>query len=214
MSETTHTAIDTAYPGNLFMVVAPSGAGKSTLVNALLAQDKAIRLSISHTTRRPRPGEQNGREYHFITTEEFRVARDRGDFLEWAEVHGNYYATSRVWIEEQMAQGTDVLLEIDWQGAAQVRKVFPQAISVFILPPSQAELEKRLRGRGTDSAETIARRLDAACTEMRQVDQFDYVIINNELQVAIEELCTLVRAARLRTPVVRARKPACFLPVD
>jgi guanylate kinase len=151
MSETTHTAIDTAYPGNLFMVVAPSGAGKSTLVNALLAQDKAIRLSISHTTRGPRPGEQNGREYHFISVDEFRAARDRGEFLEWAEVHGNYYATSRVWIEQQMAQGTDVLLEIDWQGAQQVHKRFSNAVEIFILPPSLTALEERLKKRARTS---------------------------------------------------------------
>ena len=204
----------TPQSGSLFIVSAPSGAGKTTLVRGLLAHDKAVHLSVSFTTRAPRTGETNGVHYHFTSVEDFLARKEQGEFVESALVHGNYYATSRLWLEEQLQGGRDVLLEIDWQGAAQVRKVFPQAISVFILPPSQAELEKRLRGRGTDSAETIARRLDAACTEMRQVDQFDYVIINNELQVAIEELCTLVRAARLRTPVVRARKPACFLPVD
>lgn len=204
----------TPQSGSLFIVSAPSGAGKTTLVRGLLEHDKAVHLSVSFTTRAPRTGETNGVHYHFTSVEDFLARKEQGEFVESALVHGNYYATSRLWLEEQLQGGRDVLLEIDWQGAAQVRKVFPQAISVFILPPSQAELEKRLRGRGTDSAETIARRLDAACTEMRQVDQFDYVIINNELQVAIEELCTLVRAARLRTPVVRARKPACFLPVD
>lgn len=204
----------TPQSGSLFIVSAPSGAGKTTLVRGLLAHDKAVHLSVSFTTRAPRTGETNGVHYHFTSVEDFLARKEQGEFVESALVHGNYYATSRLWLEEQLQGGRDVLLEIDWQGAAQVRKVFPQAISVFILPPSQAELEKRLRGRGTDSAETIARRLDAACTEMRQVDQFDYVIINNELQVAIEDLCTLVRAARLRTPVVRARKPACFLPVD
>lgn len=203
----------TPQSGSLFIVSAPSGAGKTTLVRGLLDRDSAVQLSVSFTTRAPRTGETNGVHYHFTSVEDFLARKERGEFVESALVHGNYYASSRLWLEEQLQNGRDVLLEIDWQGAAQVRKVFPQAISVFILPPSQAELEKRLRGRGTDSAETIAKRLDAACTEMRQVDQFDYVIINNELQVAIEELCAVVRAARLRTPVARARQPACFLPV-
>lgn len=200
--------------GSLFIVSAPSGAGKTTLVRGLLDRDKTVQLSISFTTRAPRNGESNGVHYHFTSVEDFLARQARNEFVESALVHGNYYASSRLWLEEQLQNGQDVLLEIDWQGAAQVRKVFPQAISVFVMPPTMEELERRLRGRGTDSAETIARRLEAACTEMRQVDQFDYVIINNELQVAIEEMCALVRTARLRTPVVRARKPACFLPTD
>jgi len=211
MSETTHTAIDTAYPGNLFMVVAPSGAGKSTLVNALLAQDKAIRLSISHTTRRPRPGEQNGREYHFITTEEFRVARDRGDFLEWAEVHGNYYATSRVWIEEQMAQGTDVLLEIDWQGAQQVHKRFSNAVEIFILPPSLTALEERLKKRGQDEPNVIVRRLLAAGSEMSHASESDYVIINEVFDDALKQLQNVVHATRLRFSSQKARHTELFI---
>ncbi len=211
MSETTHTAIDTAYPGNLFMVVAPSGAGKSTLVNALLAQDKAIRLSISHTTRRPRPGEQNGREYHFISVEEFRAARDRGDFLEWAEVHGNYYATSRVWIEEQMAQGTDVLLEIDWQGAQQVHKRFSNAVEIFILPPSLTALEERLKKRGQDEPNVIVRRLLAAGSEMSHASESDYVIINEVFDDALRQLQNVVHATRLRFSSQKARHTELFI---
>ncbi len=147
------------YPGNLFMVVAPSGAGKSTLVNALLAQDPDICLSVSFTTRAPRPGEQDGQAYHFVSVEEFLRRRRAGEFLESAEVHGNYYATSRLWIEEQMSEGRDVLLEIDWQGAQQVRKKFRNAVGIFILPPSIAALEERLKKRGQDEPNVIARRL-------------------------------------------------------
>ncbi|ABF07742.1 guanylate kinase [Cupriavidus metallidurans] len=211
MSETTHTAIDTAYPGNLFMVVAPSGAGKSTLVNALLAQDKAIRLSISHTTRSPRPGEQNGREYHFISVDEFRAARDRGEFLEWAEVHGNYYATSRVWIEEQMAQGTDVLLEIDWQGAQQVHKRFSNAVEIFILPPSLTALEERLKKRGQDEPNVIVRRLLAAGSEMSHASESDYVIINEVFDDALKQLQNVVHATRLRFSSQKARHAELFI---
>ena len=211
MSETTHTAIDTAYPGNLFMVVAPSGAGKSTLVNALLAQDKAIRLSISHTTRGPRPGEQNGREYHFISVDEFRAARDRGEFLEWAEVHGNYYATSRVWIEQQMAQGTDVLLEIDWQGAQQVHKRFSNAVEIFILPPSLTALEERLKKRGQDEPNVIVRRLFAAGSEMSHASESDYVIINEVFDDALKQLQNVVHATRLRFSSQKARHAELFI---
>jgi len=205
MSETTHTAIDTVYPGNLFMVVAPSGAGKSTLVNALLAQDQSIRLSISHTTRKPRPGEENGREYHFTTVDEFRAARDRGEFLEWAEVHGNYYATSRVWIEQQMAQGNDVLLEIDWQGAQQVRQLVPGTVTVFILPPSKQALQDRMRKRGQDSEAVIAQRLAAAREEMLHFNDFDYVIVNEVFETAVDELCAIFTASRLRRESQKVR---------
>jgi len=191
--------------GTLFIVTAPSGAGKTTLVRALLARDPKVQLSISYTTREPRPGEQNGREYHFVDVDRFCSLRDRGEFLEWAEVHGNYYATSRTWLQEQIAAGRDTLLEIDWQGAQQVRKVFPDAVGVFILPPSFQELESRLRGRGTDSEAVIARRLLAARGEMRHVGEFDYVIINNELQTAVDDLVAVVRAARLRYAKQHAR---------
>ncbi|AUM01097.1 MAG TPA: guanylate kinase [Pseudothauera hydrothermalis] len=191
--------------GTLFIVTAPSGAGKTTLVRGLLARDPKVQLSISYTTREPRPGEQNGREYHFVDVDRFCSLRDRGEFLEWAEVHGNYYATSRTWLQEQIAAGRDTLLEIDWQGAQQVRKVFPDAVGVFILPPSLQELEVRLRGRGTDSEAVIARRLLAARGEMRHVGEFDYVIINNELQTAVDDLVAVVRAARLRYAKQHAR---------
>lgn len=198
--------------GCLFIVAAPSGAGKTTLVRALLSRDAHVRLSVSYTTRAAREGEVNGVHYNFTTSEDFLARRDRGEFLEWALVHGNYYASSRTWLEAELAAGNDVLLEIDCQGAAQVRDIFPDAVSIFILPPSFDVLGKRLHGRGTDSEEVIAQRLIAAEDEMRQVDHFDYVIINNDLQVALDELTTVVRAARLRTAQVRARNPLSFLP--
>jgi len=147
------------HAGRLFLVTAPSGAGKSSLVNALLKLEPTLKLSISHTTRQPRPGEVNGREYHFVSEHEFLAMRDRGEFLESALVHGNYYGTSRIWIEGQMAQGNDVLLEIDWQGARQVRERFDGTVGIFILPPSIEALEWRLHHRGTDSEQTITRRL-------------------------------------------------------
>ncbi len=184
--------------GTLTIVSAPSGAGKTTLVRGVLEQDPALSLSVSYTTRTPRPGEQHGREYNFIDIGNFCVLRDRGEFLEWAEVHGNYYATSRIWIRDQIAAGRDIMLEIDWQGAQQVRKAFPEAVSVFVLPPSVEALEARLRGRGTDSEDVIARRLLAAKGEMRHVGEFEYVILNNELSHAIDDLAAVVKASRLR----------------
>ena len=197
-------------PGTLFIVTAPSGAGKTTLVKGLLARDASVHLSISYTTRAPRPGETDGREYHFVDVAKFRELRDRGEFLEWAEVHGNYYATSRVWLQAQIEAGRDMLLEIDWQGAQQVRKAFPGAVGVFILPPSTDELERRLRGRGTDSEDVIGRRLLAARGEMRHVAEFDYVIINNELPAALDDLVAVVRAARLRYANQHARHLTYF----
>lgn len=196
--------------GNLFVVAAPSGAGKTTLVRLLLAQEPALGLSISYTTRGPRPGEQDGREYHFVTVDAFQAMIARGDFLEWAEVHGNYYGTSKKWIADRLAGGGDVLLEIDWQGAQQVRQLFPQAIGVFILPPSLEELERRLTGRGTDAADVIARRLAAAQAEMRHVGEFDYVIINNELEEALVDLRAVVRASRLSLAAQSDRHAALF----
>lgn len=183
--------------GNLYIVAAPSGAGKTTLVRRLLAEDSAIRLSISYTTRAPRTGEENGREYHFVDVATFKKMIAQGDFLEWAEVHGNFYGTSKSWISSEMAAGRDVLLEIDWQGAQQVRQHFPQAIGVFILPPSLEVLAQRLRGRGTDAEEVIARRLAAAGEEMRHVGEFDYVIINDDLEQALADLLAVSRATRL-----------------
>lgn len=185
------------YSGRLFLVTAPSGAGKSSLVNALLLLEPAIKLSISHTTRAPRPGEENGREYHFVTVEEFEAMKARGDFLESALVHGNYYGTSRVWIEEQMKAGNDVLLEIDWQGARQVRERFAGTVGIFILPPSIEALEWRLHHRGTDSEQTITRRLLGAGAEMAHAPEFEYVIINEDFDAALAQMRAVVIASRL-----------------
>ena len=196
--------------GHLYIVAAPSGAGKTTLVKLLLESDPDICLSISVTTRPPRPGEQNGREYHFVDVPDFLARIDKGEFLEWAEVHGNYYGTSKHWIAAQMESGRDVLLEIDWQGAQQVRKTFPSAIGIFILPPSLTVLQARLSGRGTDSAETIARRLAAARDEMRHVDEFNYVIINDDLQQALSDLQSVVAAAKLQYANQRQRHASLF----
>ena len=197
-------------PGTLFIVTAPSGAGKTTLVSGLLERDPLVRLSVSYTTRAPRTGEVNGQHYHFIDVQGFRALRDKGEFLEWAEVHSNYYGTSKRWLEEQIRAGRDILLEIDWQGAQQVRKVFPKAVGVFILPPSVEELERRLRGRGTDSEDVISRRVLGARGEMRHVAEFDYVIINEDLPAALEDLVAVVRASRLRYANQEARKPEFF----
>ncbi|MGE5492514.1 MAG: guanylate kinase [Actinomycetota bacterium] len=196
--------------GTLYIVAAPSGAGKTTLVRRLLANESEVCLSISYTTRAPRPGEENGREYHFVPVETFRSMIDRGDFLEWAEVHGNFYGTSKRWISDKMAGGSDVLLEIDWQGAQQVRGIFPEAIGIFILPPSLEELERRLTGRGTDSREVIDRRLAAAQAEMRHVGEFDYAIINDDLERALDDLRSILRASRLRLKAQRIRHAALF----
>jgi guanylate kinase len=196
--------------GNLFIVAAPSGAGKTTLVGRLLARDTNLALSISYTTRVPRPGEVNGRDYHFVDESTFAAIRERGEFAEWAEVHGNFYGTSRAQLEARMASGTDVVLEIDWQGAQQVRRQFPSAVGIFILPPSLGELERRLRGRGSDSDAVIERRLAASRNEMRHVDEFDFVIINREVDAALDELISVVKASRLRVSCQRARHPDVF----
>jgi len=196
--------------GLLFIVTAPSGAGKSSLVNAVLADDPALALSISYTTRAPRPGETNGREYHFVDRAAFQRMLDAGEFLESAEVHGNFYATSQKQIANERAAGRDVVLEIDWQGAEQVRRIFPEAIGVFILPPSSAELERRLRARVKDSDAVIRRRLAAAETEMSHAGEFDYVIINNEFEEARRDLAAVVRASRLTLERQSARHPELF----
>ncbi len=198
------------FAGNIFLVVAPSGAGKSTLVNALLARDSAISLSVSYTTRPPRPGEQNGREYHFVTVDEFKARRARGEFLESAEVHGNFYATSRLWIEQHIETGADVLLEIDWQGARQVKAHFPHAVGVFILPPSIHALRERLHKRGQDSQEVIERRLVAAGSEIAHAPEMDHVIINEDFDLALSQLIAVVTAARLRYPSQAARHHDLF----
>lgn len=199
-----------ATSGSLFMVAAPSGAGKSTLVNALLAQEPNIKLSISFTTRPPRPGETDGREYNFITAEQFLERRQQGEFLESAEVHGNYYGTSRVLIEQHMKAGTDILLEIDWQGAQQVKKQFPGAVGIFILPPSIPALEERLKKRGQDEPHIITRRILAAGGEMAHAPEFEYVIINQEFAHALSELNAIVKATRCRFAHQATRNAALF----
>jgi guanylate kinase len=184
--------------GNLFIVSAPSGAGKTSLVNAMLSITPDVDLSVSYTTRSPRPGETDGKEYHFVSRETFLEMAGSGDFLESAEVYGNLYGSSQSWIREATARGRDILLEIDWQGAAQVRRVFPDCISIFILPPSLQVLESRLRARAQDSDEVIARRMQAACDEIAHVAEFDYVIINDKLDDSVRQLQAVVVAAGLR----------------
>jgi len=191
--------------GNLYIVSAPSGAGKTSLVAALLETDGLIRKSVSYTTRAPRPGETEGRHYHFVTPGVFEKMAQAGDFLESAWVHGNHYGTSRRWVEEQLVGNIDIVLEIDWQGATQIRKLLPAIISIFILPPSLETLLQRLNARGQDSPETIKERIDNAREEIAHVADFDYVIINSDFRVAAGELQDIVRAERLRTPHQLAR---------
>jgi guanylate kinase len=184
--------------GNLFIISAPSGAGKTSLVSALLKGNMHIALSISYTTRAPRPGEVDGKDYHFVSREKFLEMAKKGDFLESAEVYGNLYGTSQSWIEKELAAGRDILLEIDWQGAEQVRRLMPHAVSIFILPPSLSALESRLNGRGQDSAEVIERRLHAAQADISHVAEFDYVIINDKLDDAVLQLNAVVIAVGLQ----------------
>jgi len=200
--------------GSLFIVSAPSGAGKSSLVNAVLAEDKELALSISYTTRAPRAGEANGREYHFVDPRTFQAMLERGEFLESAEVHGNLYGTSHKWINETRAGGVDILLEIDWQGAQQVRKAFSDSIGIFVLPPMPflKELEGRLRKRGQDSEEVIRRRLRDAQAEIGHAHEFDYVIINNEFSDAVRDLAAIIRASRLTLSRQAERRPEMFNP--
>ena len=184
--------------GNIFIVSAPSGAGKTSLVKELIARDRRTRKSISYTTRPRRPNEKDGRDYHFVDAATFQNMLESGAFLESARVHGNMYGTGQKWIEEQQMLGYDIILEIDWQGASQVRKLLPNAISVFVLPPSVDALRGRLNKRGQDSEEVIARRLAAARGEVAHVHEFDYVIINDEFDDAVEDLISIVRSTRLR----------------
>lgn len=184
--------------GNVFVVCAPSGAGKTSLVAELLRRDRSARLSVSHTTRAPRSGEQDGRDYHFVSRPVFEGMIEREEFLESAEVHGNLYGTSQAWIDEQIARDVDIVLEIDWQGAQQVRRLIPEAIGIFILPPSPDTLRRRLIDRGQDSTAVIERRLQAARSEIAHLTEFDYVMINNNFDDAVEDLVSIVRATRLR----------------
>lgn len=202
------------YPGNLFVIAAPSGAGKSSLVKALLAQDAQLQLSISHTTRAPRGQEQHGREYFFASPAEFDALVAQDAFVEWAHVHGQRYGTSKQGIEARMAQGSDVLLEIDYQGALQVRQTFPNAVLIFILPPSWEALRARLQGRGEDSPEVMALRMHNAREEMAQAQQFDFVIINDSFDRAVQDLSTIVHAQRLRYAAQRRSQAAIFAALD
>ena len=186
------------YPGNVFMVVAPSGAGKSSLVNALLSEDSNIGLSISCTTRAPRPGETNNVHYSFLSTKEFEKLKDNNELLEWAQVHDNYYGTPKAYVQERVNKGQDILLEIDWQGAQQVRQQFPEVVDIFILPPSIEILKERLQKRGQDSAEVIERRIRAAGEEIEHADECEYVIINDDFSVALQQLQQIVAVSRLR----------------
>ena len=186
--------------GCLFVLAAPSGGGKTSLVRELLIREPGIRLSVSYTTRPPRPGEHDGVHYHFVDDAKFEALNKAGEFLEHAYVHGNWYATSATWLKQQIAEGHDVLLEIDWQGAAQVQKLIPSAVLIFILPPTLASLKERLERRGQDADDVIARRLEAAREEMRHCGDFDYVIMNQDFARAVDDLSAIVRAARLTAP--------------
>ncbi len=185
-------------PGNLYCVAAPSGAGKSSLVKALLELDSRLAVSISHTTRKPRGQEVDGREYWFVAEPEFRAMVERGDFFEWAEVHGNLYGTSRKAIQQRLDAGEDMVLEIDWQGALQIKALFPHAVLIFILPPSWTELAQRLTRRGEDPPEVIEQRLANARHEVAQARHFDFVIINSLFETALFDLKTVVHSHRLR----------------
>lgn len=186
--------------GNLFIICAPSGAGKTSLVRALLQTDANLSLSISHTSRPPRPDEINGHDYHFISKTDFQQMQAHGEFLESAVVYGNLYGTSQKWINEAISSGKDILLEIDCQGAKQVRKCFPQSIGIFILPPSANTLAKRLKTRAQDSPEIIKQRLAAVREEVSHINEFDYVIINDRLEEALKNLVSIVQAERLKIP--------------
>jgi guanylate kinase len=183
--------------GNLFVVVAPSGAGKTSLVGELLKREPNLKLSMSYTTRAPRPGEVDGVDYYFVSRERFERMIAAAEFLEHANVYGNYYGTSKRWIETELGGDHDVMLEIDWQGARQVRMLFPHMVGIFILPPSLAELRRRLEGRGKDSAEAIARRMASSREEISHVLEFEYIIVNERFEAALSDLISIVHAARV-----------------
>ncbi|HLV77008.1 MAG TPA: guanylate kinase [Marinobacter sp.] len=191
--------------GTLFVISAPSGAGKTSLVSEMLRQDPKLRVSVSHTTRPMRNGEQEGVNYHFVARDEFEAMILRGDFLEHADVFGNYYGTSQVWVREALATGQDVILEIDWQGAEQVRRLIPECVSVFIVPPSARVLRERLVGRGTDAPEVVERRLAEAKEECRHAVGFDYLVVNDVFDQALADLLAIVRSQRLRIGAQRQR---------
>lgn len=194
--------------GQLYIISAPSGAGKTSLVKALLEQDPGIAVSVSHTTRAPRPGEVDGLNYNFVTRERFEDLVCEGDFLEHAEVFGNYYGTSGSWVEQQLQQGQDIILEIDWQGAQQVRARLPDTCSIFILPPSKEALRERLSQRGQDSQEVIDGRMDQAQSESSHYNEYDYLIINDDFDLALQDLAALFRGQRLRLTRQQSRHNA------
>ncbi len=196
--------------GVLYIVSAPSGAGKTSLVKALLKADSAIRLSISYTTRAPRPGESDGKDYHFVSRERFETMQAEQEFLESAEVYGNFYGTSKGGIQRDLEAGRDILLEIDWQGAAQVKQFFPQASTIFVLPPSYHALRSRLAGRGQDSNEVIERRLAAATEDVSHAGAFDYIIVNDDFDEALLDLLAIARSVRLQCERQLTRHAALF----
>lgn len=191
--------------GTLFVISAPSGAGKTSLVAEMLHADQKLGVSVSHTTRPMREGEKDGINYHFVSRDEFETMISCGDFLEHADVFGNYYGTSQVWVREMLAIGRDVILEIDWQGASQVRRLIPECVSVFIVPPSYEVLRDRLVGRGTDVSEVVERRLSEAREECRHVGEFDYLVVNDGFQEALADLLAIVRSQRLQMIAQQAR---------
>jgi guanylate kinase len=202
------------YPGNLFVVAAPSGAGKSSLVKALLELDAKLSVSVSHTSREPRGQEQHGREYLFVSVDEFRGMTDRGEFFEWAQVHDNLYGTSRAAIEARLEHGDDVVLEIDYQGALQIKQLFPHAVLIFILPPSWDELKQRLIRRGDTADEVIAKRMNTARKEVAQARHFDFVVINAVFETAIFDLKSIVQAQRLKYATQRRNRSTVFQALD
>lgn len=191
--------------GTLYVISAPSGAGKTSLVAQMLRSDEKLGVSVSHTTRAMREGEQDGVNYHFVSRDEFEAMIGRGDFLEHADVFGNYYGTSHVWVRETLARGQDVILEIDWQGASQVRRLIRECVSIFIVPPSPEVLRERLVGRGTDAPEVVERRLAEAEEECRHAAEFDFLVVNDDFDVALADLLAIVRAQRLRMVVQHPR---------
>src|SRR3990172_4800453 len=191
--------------GTLYIIAAPSGGGKSSLVKALLESTPNLQVSVSYTTRPMRPREQQGVDYHFVDQARFDALRDSGVFLEHAEVFGHCYGTSRAWVMERLQQGADVILEIDWQGKRQIAQSFPEAVSIFVLPPSRAVLEQRLRARGQDDDEVIARRMQAATNEISHWNEFDYLVLNDDFQTAVADMQALFRARRLRRELQGAR---------
>ncbi|MDX1552349.1 MAG: guanylate kinase [Marinobacter sp.] len=194
-----------AEQGTLYVISAPSGAGKTSLVAAMLEQDAQLCVSVSHTTRPMRTGEQDGVNYHFVSRDEFEAMIARGDFLEHADVFGNYYGTSQVWVNQTLARGKDVILEIDWQGAEQIRRLMPDCVSIFIVPPSQEALEERLTGRGTDAPDVVERRLKEASDECSHALEFDYLVVNDDFSIALGDLLAVVRSQRLRMQTQQVR---------